>query len=73
MVIIVTKETDISSRAAFHQSHQQQAEAEALRLWAQRDVLQGRWFDWVAQELYQLSPPPFANMVRRELQKLSGN
>ena len=27
--------------------------------------------DWVAAELYQLTPPEFAAMVRRELQRLN--
>lgn len=58
-------------RAAFHRAHQARAEAEAQRLLARRAELQGRWLSWVAQELYQLSPPEFANMVRRELQRLS--
>ncbi|GIZ13704.1 hypothetical protein NCCP436_31200 [Pseudomonas sp. NCCP-436] len=47
------------------------AEAEARRLLARREELQGRWLNWVAQELYQLSPPEFASMVRRELQRLA--
>lgn len=38
---------------------------------ARKAELQGRWLPWVAQELYQLSPPEFANMVRRELQRLA--
>ena len=29
------------------------------------------WLGWVAGQLYQLSPPEFAAMVRRELQRLS--
>ena len=57
-------------RAEFHQAHQAEAEAHARRLLAERDRLQARWLDWVARELYQLSPPPLANMVRRELQRL---
>ena len=46
-------------------------EAEAQRLLARKAELQGRWLPWVAQELYLLSPPEFANMVRRELQRLA--
>ncbi|WP_312934183.1 hypothetical protein [Pseudomonas sp.] len=38
---------------------------------AQRTVLQGQWFDWVAAQLYGLSPPAFATAVRRELQRLT--
>ena len=43
-----------------------------LAVWqARKAELQGHWLPWVAQELYQLSPPEFANMVRRELQRLA--
>ncbi|AUZ60237.1 hypothetical protein PRJ_3647 [Pseudomonas sp. XWY-1] len=38
---------------------------------AGREKLQGAWLTWVAAELYRLSPPPYAAMVRRELQRLS--
>ncbi|MDN6857400.1 hypothetical protein QO207_12465 [Pseudomonas sp. CAN2814] len=61
------------SRADYHQQHAQRAEAEARRLLAERDRLGARWLPWVAAELYQLSPPPFANMVRRELQRLAAS
>ncbi|WP_161864472.1 hypothetical protein [Pseudomonas yangonensis] len=63
--------TEKPSRADYHREHQARAEAEAQRLLARRAELQGRWLPWVAQELYQLSPPEFANMVRRELQRLA--
>ncbi|HGA2319894.1 hypothetical protein ACIPZ5_25275 [Pseudomonas sp. NPDC089428] len=59
------------SRAAFHRQHQAQALAEAQRLLAQREVMGGGWLSWVAAQLYQLSPPPYAAMVRRELQRLT--
>lgn len=59
-------------RADFHQAHQDRAEADALRLFAQREVLGARWLTWVASELYRLSPPPYANMVRRALARLTG-
>ena len=62
----------MESRAAFHQANQTTAEAEAQRLLAQRDTLGARWLSWVAGELYRLSPPPYANMVRRELARLTG-
>lgn len=60
-------------RAAYHQQHAARAEAEARRLLEQRAALGARWLDWVAAELYQLSPPEFAAMVRRELQQLNQN
>lgn len=60
-----------SSRADFHREHQARAEAEAQRLLAAREQWQGRWLAWVAGELYGLSPPAYANMVRRELSRLS--
>lgn len=60
-----------SSRATFHQQHQAQAEAEAQRLLAARSQLGGRWLAWVAGELYALTPAPYAQMVRRELARLS--
>ena len=44
--------------------------AEAKRLLARREELQGAWLNWVAGELYRLGPPPYAAMVRRELQRL---
>jgi hypothetical protein len=59
------------SRALFHQQYQAQAEAEAQRLLAVKAQLGGRWLAWVAGELYALSPAPFAQMVRRELARLS--
>lgn len=61
------------SRATYHQQHATRAEAEARRLLGQRAALGARWLDWVAAELYQLSPPEFAAMVRRELQQLNQN
>ncbi|MDX9682292.1 hypothetical protein [Pseudomonas protegens] len=57
-------------RAAFHHEHQQAASAEAQRLFAQKTVLQGAWLNWVAAQLYNLRPPAYASMVRRELQRL---
>ncbi|MFK3775354.1 hypothetical protein [Pseudomonas sp. NPDC089406] len=60
-----------ASRAEFHSQHQAQATEQAQRLLARREALQGAWLAWVAGELYQLSPPPFVAMVRRELQRLS--
>ncbi|MDZ5601940.1 hypothetical protein SJI00_03990 [Pseudomonas sp. RP23018S] len=38
---------------------------------ARRTELQGKWFDWVAAQLYVMSPPAFAAAVRRELQRLT--
>jgi hypothetical protein len=59
-----------ASRAEFHQQHQELARAEAQRLFAQKAVLQGAWLNWVAAQLYNLRPAPYASMVRRELQQL---
>ncbi|BDM21893.1 hypothetical protein KMS_R16510 [Pseudomonas sp. LRP2-20] len=59
------------TRAAFHRQYQVQALAEAQRLLAQRGVMGAGWLSWVAAQLYQLSPPPYASMVRRELQRLT--
>ena len=59
------------SRSQFHQQHAARAEAEVRRLLEQRAALGARWLDWVAAELYQLSPPEYAAMVRRELQSLN--
>jgi hypothetical protein len=59
------------TRAAFHQQHQAQAVAQAEQLLARRETLQGAWLTWVAAQLYQLGPPPYAAMVRRELQRLT--
>lgn len=58
-----------SGRARFHAEHQ--ARAQALEWLAQRAVLQGAWLNWVTGQLYQLSPPEYAAMVRRELQVLA--
>ncbi|MFJ3053019.1 hypothetical protein [Pseudomonas nitroreducens] len=59
------------SRADYHQQHAQRAEAEARRLLAERETLGARWLPWVASELYRLSPAHYANMVRRELERLT--
>lgn len=59
------------TRAEFHRQHQADAQAEAKRLLARRDELQGAWLNWVAGELYRLGPPPYVAMVRRELQRLA--
>lgn len=58
-------------RAQFHRQHQAQAVEQAERLLAQRDVLGSAWLAWVAGQLYQLSPPEYVAMVRRELQRLA--
>ncbi|BBH45331.1 hypothetical protein [Pseudomonas sp. KU43P] len=59
------------TRAAFHQRHQARATAQAEALLSRREDLQGAWLNWVAAQLYQLGPPPFVAMVRRELQRLT--
>ncbi|MHB0805667.1 hypothetical protein [Stutzerimonas nitrititolerans] len=59
------------SRSDFHQQHAERSRSEAQRLFDQREVLGSRWLAWVATELYQLSPPEYAAMVRRELQRLN--
>lgn len=59
------------SRTEFHQAHAERAQAEAQRLLAQRETLGPRWLAWVASELYGLTPPPYAAMVRRELERLN--
>lgn len=61
----------LASRADFHAQYQAQAREQAELWFAQRDRLQGAWLSWVATELYQLSPPEYAAMVRRELQALT--
>jgi len=60
-----------AGRAQFHRQHQAQAIEQAERLLAQREALGGAWLAWVAGQLYQLSPPEYAAMVRRELQRLT--
>lgn len=59
------------SRTAFHQANQARAEADAQRLLAAKTERGGAWFSWVAAELYALTPAAYAQMVRRELQRLS--
>ena len=59
------------SRSEFHQQHAEHARREAQRLFDQRKALGSRWLTWVAAEIYQLSPPEYAAMVRRELQRLN--
>lgn len=59
------------NRSAYHQQHAARAEAEARRLLAERASLGARWLDWVAAELYRLTPPEYSAMVRRELQRLN--
>lgn len=58
------------TRADFHQQNQASAQAEALRLFEQRAVLQGAWLNWVASQIYTLRPAEYASMVRRELVRL---
>lgn len=58
-------------RQQYHADHAARAIDEARRLLDQRAALGPRWLAWVATELYQLSPPEFANMVRRELERQS--
>ena len=58
------------SRSAFHQQYHQQAQAKAAELFAHNPVLQGAWLNWVAGQLYGLKPAEYANMVRRELERL---
>lgn len=60
-------------RATFHRDHQASATALAEQWLDKRSVLGAAWLGWVAGQLYQLSPPPYAAMVRRELQRLSGS
>jgi hypothetical protein len=59
------------NRFEFHQQHAERATAEARRLLAQQSALGSHWLVWVAAELYQLSPPEYAAMVRRELARLN--
>ena len=59
------------SRSDFHQQHAERAATEARRLLKQRSALGARWLAWVASELYQLTPPEYAAMVRRELARLN--
>lgn len=62
------------SRAEFHQANQAnqaRAEAEAQRLLAVKAEQGARWLSWVAAEMYALKPAAYAQMVRRELQRLS--
>lgn len=58
-------------RQQYHTDNAARAQSEARRLLDQRAALGPRWLTWVASELYQLSPPEFANMVRRELERQS--
>lgn len=59
------------SQADFHQQNAERAVAEAEHLLAQRQHLGAGWLAWVASELYGLTPPPYAAMVRRELERLN--
>lgn len=59
------------SRADFHQQQAEQATRDAHRLLAEQAALGPHWLGWVAGELYRLSPPEYAAMVRRELQRLT--
>ncbi len=59
------------NRADFHRQHAERANAEAKRLLEKRAALGARWLPWVAAELYQLTPPEYAAMVRRELARLN--
>lgn len=65
------EQTSKPTRAAFHQANQARAEADAQRLLATKAALGARWLSWVAAELYALKPAAYAQMVRRELQRLT--
>ena len=43
-------------RADFHEQNLASAQAEALRLFEQKAVLQGAWLNWVASQIYPLQP-----------------
>ncbi|MGK9065163.1 hypothetical protein [Stutzerimonas chloritidismutans] len=58
------------SRQDFHQQHAARATDEARRLLERKKALGPHWLAWVATELYQLSPPEYAAMVRRALADL---
>ncbi|RON36161.1 hypothetical protein [Pseudomonas brassicacearum] len=58
------------TRADFHEQNQTSAQAEALRLFDQKVVLQGAWLGWVASQIYSLRPAEYASMVRRALARL---
>lgn len=58
------------SRSEFHRQHAERAAVDAQQLFDQRATMGPRWLAWVATELYQLSPPEYAAMVRRELARL---
>ena len=46
------------------------AKGEAARLIAEKPRRKGKWAEWVRAELDAMSPPEYASMVRRELQRL---
>ncbi|VVO39271.1 hypothetical protein [Pseudomonas fluorescens] len=58
------------TRADFHEQNLESASALALRLFAEKAVLQGAWLGWVASQIYSLRPAEYASMVRRELKRL---
>ena len=58
------------TRADFHEQNLASAQDDAQRLFGQKCILQGAWLNWVASQLYQLQPAPYASMVRRELTRL---
>ena len=58
------------TRADFHEQNHAGAQAEALRLFEQKTVLQGAWLNWVASQLYALRPAEYASMVRIELARV---
>lgn len=58
------------TRAVFHEQNLACAQDEARRLFEHKPLLQGAWLNWVASQLYQLQPAPYASMVRRELTRL---
>ncbi|MGF6201474.1 hypothetical protein [Pseudomonas sp. FW305-70] len=58
------------TRADFHEQNLASAQDEARRLFGHKPLLQGAWLNWVASQLYQLQPAPYASMVRRELTRL---
>ena len=46
------------------------AKGEAARLIAEKPRRKGKWAEWVRNELDNMTPPEYGNMVRSEVNKL---
>ncbi|WP_369959804.1 hypothetical protein [Pseudomonas benzenivorans] len=53
------------------QNNLQRAKVDAARLFAEKSKRKGKWEEWLRGQLGELSPPEYASMVQREVNRLA--